>query len=90
MAERLIALGHRPLPSLAADLERASLKEDTAYPDALKMVHAILADLELIQKNTMAVQDAASDVDDRVTANLLDGVLDTLAGKAWMLRAFAS
>jgi starvation-inducible DNA-binding protein len=89
-AERLVALGHRPLPGLAADLERASLKEEAGFLDPMKMVGTVLADLEQLSKTVMAVQDAANEADDRVTANMLDDFLDAFAAKSWMLRAFAS
>lgn len=87
LAERVLQIGGRPLPTLASALEITAVREQTGTPDADAMVRTTLDDLALIRTRILAAIEAAEQADDRSTGNLLDGILDGLEKSAWMLRA---
>lgn len=87
IAERVLQIGGRPLPTLASALEIAAVREQTATPDADAMVRTTIDDLQTIRARVLAAIEAAELAGDRSTGNLLDGILDGLEKSAWMLRA---
>ena len=88
IAERLVGLGERPLPTMRDALETATLHEDPTTPDSRGMVAGLLADLTQIEATVHEAVESAEDRRDRATANLLDDVLDAIEERRWMLRAF--
>ena len=88
VAERLAALGERPVASLATALERTSLEEDADVREATEMVRAIHGDLETLNTRLRKLASKAGEADDTATQNLLDGFADEQEKEAWMLRAF--
>jgi len=88
LAERVTALGGRPVSTLAGQLEIARLQEDSGAPSASDMVHGILSDLEALGASLRAGVAAAGKLDDVATANMLEGWADAQEKTAWMLRAF--
>lgn len=86
VAERVVALGGQPGPSLADDIKVSKLKEDSEYPAADAMVKHLVADFETLGafiRETYAVAE-----DDRTTEDLLDDLRDAIDGKLWMLKAY--
>lgn len=88
LAERITALGDRPVSTLAGQLSLARLEEDDGAPSANEMVRAILTDLSSVGAALREVTDAASSAGDQATANMLEGWADEQEKTAWMLRAF--
>lgn len=88
LAERALTLGGKPLPTMAAALEKSRLKEAAQMPDAVGMVKALVDDL--VQLNTWTRQGAeqAEKAEDVGTTNLLEGFADAQEKDVWMLRAF--
>ena len=87
IAERILALGGAPLPTLQAALSTATLKESEDVPDDRGMVRVVLEDLQAQQAQLRSVLDQAEQAGDRTTVNLLDGVLDRMEKDRWMLGA---
>ena len=90
IAERTLALGGKPVTTLASQLKLASLKEDETSPVAEIMVANLRADLESLNKKLRDVSKAAGEAGDIATVNLVDGIADSQEKTVWMLRAFGS
>lgn len=90
LAERVLALGAKPLSTLKEQLDAASLAEDHGDPDAPTMVANTLADLGALTREVRGVVKQAADAGDDGTVNLLDPIADEQEKTAWMLRAWSS
>jgi len=88
LAERVLALGAKPLSTLKDQLAAASLAEDHGDPDAKAMVAGTLADLEALNAEVRAAVKEAGAADDDATVNLLEPFADEQEPTAWMLRAW--
>ena len=88
IAERVLALGAKPLSTLASQLEAATLTEDAGDPDAKEMVANLLADLESLNASIRAAVKAAGEAGDDATVNLIEPFADEQEKTAWMLKAF--
>ena len=91
VAERVRALGGRPLGSMAAFVERASLKEETREGlRALEMVQTLLVDEEaLIRQLRDMIGRIGDELGDDGTADFVTGLMEEREKNAWMLRALA-
>lgn len=87
-AERIIALGGRPLPNLADDVKHSKLKEETQFPDADSMMRLLIADMESLRAAIHESFAIAESADDRTTEDLLDDVRDALEKKLWMFKSY--
>ncbi len=90
LAERVLALGTKPLSTLKEQLENARLSEDAGNPDAETMVQNLVRDIETLNVALRQVSKAAGGAGDAATMNMLDGMADTQEKTAWMLKAFLS
>ena len=88
LAERVLAIGGSPLPTLAAQLEAARLSEDAGGPDATAMVRNLVTDYEALNRSLREGAKLAEEGDDNATFNLLEGIADGQEKTAWMLRAY--
>ena len=88
LAERVLALGTKPLSTLKEQLAAATLEEDAGDPDALGMVASTLADLEALNTELRAAAKQAGEAGDDGTFNLLEPFADEQEKTAWMLRAY--
>jgi len=88
LAERVLALGVKPLSTLKDQLAAASLKEDHGDPDAKAMVANTLADLDTLNKELRAAVKQAAAGDDDATVNLLQPFADEQEKTGWMLKAW--
>lgn len=88
LAERIRAVGGRPLSTLAECLRAATLPEDPSTPAAADMVHNALRDIHALRERAQAAQRTAEAEHDATTQNLLDNLIDAAAKQAWMLSAF--
>ncbi len=89
LAERILAVGGRPVSTLADQIALARLKEDGETTNAEDMVRNVVDDLGRLNQ---ALRSAAGKAraGDPATANLLEGFADGQEKTAWMLRAFLS
>jgi starvation-inducible DNA-binding protein len=87
LAESVLALGGRPVATLAEGLALARLAEDAGAPGAQDMVRTLADDLGRLIPALRATAEAAR-ASDPATANLLEGFADGQEKTAWMLRAF--
>ena len=88
VAERLIAIGHEPLKTLGANIERASIGEQPTTPDANDMVRELADDFDKVIARVDAVIGAAADEGLRSTENAMDGIRDNADNHRWMLRRY--
>ena len=86
LAERVVALGGRPLSTMKEQLASARLREDESIPSASAMVDSIVADIDALTTYLKAARDVVEA--DSTTQNLLDGLVDGYAKPRWMLQAF--
>jgi len=84
VAERVVALGGRPLATLATQLQHARLKEDGESHEAPVMVRRLVADYELLDNELRTLAKHA----DPTTARLLEEYADGQTKTVWMLKAF--
>ena len=89
VAERILALGDKPIASLKAALEIGAVKELEAKAissdDAVK---ALKTDVEYWIKDTKEIVTLAEEVEDVVTADIFTGYLGEYQKLLWMLKAF--
>ncbi|MBI5853478.1 MAG: DNA starvation/stationary phase protection protein [Planctomycetes bacterium] len=88
VAERSVALGHRPVPTLARAVAVARLKESPDHRNAMQMVDDVAGDFETLIEAQRDLALAASEHGDMATANLCIGFADAQEKTVWMLRAF--
>jgi len=90
LAERVLALGGKPVSTLKSQLDLARLKEDEqgSTQDADSMVNRLVKDLTFINEDLRKISSIAAGEGDQGTANLLDGMADTQEKTTWMLRAY--
>ena len=88
LAERVLALKHKPLSTLRAQLEAARLKEDAGAPDAKQMVQTLVDDYGALNSRLREAAGVAEKANDRATLNLLDGIADGQEKTVWMLRSY--
>lgn len=88
LAERLLAVGQRPVSSFGEFLELADLDEDTDVPGSAQMVGNLIDDIEVVLEVNRSAKKEAENSDDDTTVNLLDDIADLLEQDAWMLRAW--
>ena len=88
VAERILALGDKPIASLKAALEIGAVKELEAKAissdDAVK---ALKTDVEYWIKDTKEIVTLAEEVEDVVTADIFTGYLGEYQKLLWMLKA---
>jgi starvation-inducible DNA-binding protein len=88
LAERLLAMGDKPVATMAGALERSSVKEAEGRETAQEMVANIVEDYStMIQelKQGMELADAAND---ETTGDLLLSIHSALEKHVWMLNSF--
>ncbi len=88
LAERILALGERPVSSLGEFLELSDLSEDTKVPGSSQMVGNLVDDIKVVLETNRSAKKEAETSHDDTTINLLDDIADLLEQDAWMLRAW--
>jgi starvation-inducible DNA-binding protein len=92
VAERIRALGHPAIGTLAEFVEHTRLKEHpNHYPEARAMLANLLADHEaVIQRLRVDLETCAEKYHDMGTSDFLTGLMERHEKMAWMLRAFVT
>ncbi|MFJ8255675.1 Dps family protein [Peribacillus asahii] len=88
LAERLLALGEKPVATLKEYLELASIEEATGNETPEDMVRSVINDFEKISTELVEAIELADQADDQVTGDLLIGMKKSLNKHAWMLNAY--
>jgi len=89
LAERVRQLDGQTLATLSGVLDQATLAEQPKTPEPKAMVVEIADDLRAMTKRFLETIEAAEEVRDRTTANLMDDMLDQMGEDTWMLDAWA-
>jgi starvation-inducible DNA-binding protein len=88
LAERLLALGGKPIATLKESLEAASVKEAEGTETAEEMVQAIVNDFSILIKELKEGMDLAAEVGDDTTGDMLLSIHQKLEKHVWMLNSF--
>lgn len=88
LAERLLALGGKPVATMTGSLEIASVREAAGQESAEQMVAAIVNDFSLIISELKLGMEFAESVQDETTGDLLLGIHSGLEKHVWMLNSF--
>ncbi len=87
IAERIRQLGEFAPGSYKAFAELTSIGEETAHPDAEKMIENLVLGQEAVIKNARSLVKIADDADDEPTLDLLTQRMQVHEKNAWMLRS---
>ncbi len=88
LAERIAALGGRPLYTMKDVLAVTRLSEDGGSPAANDMVVRLRDDYTTLNAALRAAAAAAGEAEDAATTNLLEGFADEQEQTVWMLNAY--
>jgi starvation-inducible DNA-binding protein len=89
VAERILMIGHRPSASMAEYLKKAQLKEaESKAVTGEAAIEQILADYQTLIANLRAGVEAAQEIGDEASADLMIGSLAAYEKTVWMLEAY--
>lgn len=88
LAERLLALGEKPVATMSGYLELASVQEAKGDESARSMVDTISNDYAQIISELKQGMLAAESVNDETTGDILLAIHSSLEKHVWMLNAF--
>lgn len=88
LAERLLALGGKPLATMKDYLAVASVHEAKGNEAAEEMVAEIVRDFETMIEELKAGMDYAGEIGDETTGDMLLGIHQSLEKHVWMLKSF--
>ncbi|MVP00837.1 Dps family protein [Paenibacillus lutrae] len=89
LAERLLAVGGKPVATMKESLELSSIKEADGGEKPDEMVRSLLADFETIIGELKQGIQEADEAKDEGTADMLLGISVALEKHRWMLSSFA-
>jgi starvation-inducible DNA-binding protein len=87
LAERLLAIGEKPVATLKEYLELTTIEEATGKENTEDMVQSVISDFEKLSEEFLEIIEVAEQ-EDPVTADMLTGMKKSLNKHAWMLRAY--
>ncbi len=92
IAERIRVFGYRPMSTMAEYLEHSEIKETPTDNDfnGMQMVKEILNDFEILLSYMVDAADAAIEVGDIATEDMIKDFVMDLEKKHWMFTAFSS
>ncbi|MCP1305610.1 Dps family protein [Paenibacillus tyrfis] len=88
LAERLLAVGGKPVATMSGSLRLASVREAEGEETAEQMVAALVNDFNLIIGELKTGMKFAESVQDDTTGDLLLAIHSSLEKHVWMLNAF--
>lgn len=88
LAERLLALGGKPLATMKEYLAVASVHEAKGNETAEEMVAEIVRDFETMIHELKDGMDYAGEINDETTGDMLLGIHQSLEKHVWMLKSF--
>ena len=88
VAERLLAVGGRPVSTLKGALELATIEEASEEETTEQMVAAVLADFELLISDLSQIMESSEEQGDQGTSDLCLGIKTELEKNVWMLKSY--
>lgn len=88
LAERVLSIGGRPVATLAASLQTASITEANGNETAEQMVSSVVRDFTLLVDELKDARNAADQADDEATSDMLLAIQSGLEKHIWMLKSF--
>lgn len=88
LAERMLALGVKPLAKMSDYLQHASVQEAAGNENAEQMVETIIADFSIIIAESKEGMALAQEANDETTGDMLLAIYSELEKHVWMLKAF--
>ncbi|QMT18551.1 DNA starvation/stationary phase protection protein [Planococcus maritimus] len=88
IAERLLALGGKPVATMKEQLELSVVDEATSSESAEQMVDTIVSDYDKIMKSLKKGMELASQDGDDMTEDMFNAIHQNLEKHSWMLSAF--
>ncbi|MDQ0189403.1 DNA starvation/stationary phase protection protein [Alicyclobacillus cycloheptanicus] len=88
LAERLLALGGKPIATMSGSLQAASVKEASGNEDANQMVKTIVDDFGVMIGELKEGMALADEQNDETTGDMLLAIHASLEKHVWMLNAF--
>ena len=89
-AERLLAIGGRPVSTLKGALEIATIKEASEQETTSEMVSAVFQDFKSLINDLTHLMDVAEDEGDQGTSDFALGLKTQLEKNDWMLKSYLS
>ena len=88
LAERVLSIGGKPVGTLAACLNTASIAEAEGNETAEQMVKIITRDFSVLTDELKLAMEAAEQAGDEATGDMLLSIRSGLEKHIWMLKAF--
>ncbi|WP_289137690.1 Dps family protein [uncultured Brevibacillus sp.] len=88
LAERVLSIGGKPVATLSASLQTASIAEAQGNESAEQMVETVVRDFAILLEETKLAMEAADQAGDEATADILLAIRSGLEKHVWMLQAF--
>ena len=88
LAERVLSIGGKPVATLSASLQTASIAEAQGDETAEQMVETVVRDFAILLEETKLAMEAADQAGDEATADMLLAIRSGLEKHVWMLQAF--
>jgi len=88
LAERVLSIGGKPVATLSASLQTASIAEAQGNESAEQMVETVVRDFAILLEETKLAMEAAEQAGDEATADMLLAIRSGLEKHVWMLEAF--
>ncbi|AFC34011.1 DNA-binding ferritin-like protein [Paenibacillus mucilaginosus 3016] len=88
LAERLLALGRRPVSTMTGYLELASIREAAGNESTADMVQAVAGDYTRMITGLKQGMEIAASAGDETTGDLLLAIRTSLEKQVWMMNAF--
>jgi starvation-inducible DNA-binding protein len=88
LAERLLAIGGRPIATMKEYIEGSSINEAIGNEDSVQMVQSIIRDYSTIIEELKQGMAKAEEVNDETTGDMLLAIHSSLEKHLWMLKAF--
>lgn len=88
LAERLLALGEKPVATMKDCLEMASVKEADGGESATEMVKSVVEDFTTLIGELKEGMDLAAETGDETTGDMLLAIHASLEKHVWMLNSF--
>lgn len=88
IAERLLALGGKPVATMTEQLELSVVNEATSQESSDEMVQTVVSDYDKIMKSLKRGMELAAEDNDDMTEDMLNAIHQNLEKHSWMLSAF--
>jgi starvation-inducible DNA-binding protein len=88
IAERLLALGGKPVATMKKQLELSVVDEASSTEDAEQMVDTLVNDYDKVMKSLKKGMELAAEDGDDMTEDMLNAIHQNLEKHSWMLSAF--